>query len=136
MTVYTFDEQIVSDLHKDARGYRPSNSWWQMWNALGDAEKQNVWDGLGEELSVELARSRRAEAMAMISMHQRIQGTMLLGAKNEVQALQWIMEAEDFSDFDLQYGPSYFCFHFNLPYSADKEFPIQEAINEMLSEVA
>ena len=132
---YTFDEQTVSDLHKDARGFRPSNSWWQMWNALGDAEKQNVWDSLCEEYSAEMDRERHAQNMAAIALHQRIQGIMLLGATSEVQALKWIMEAEEFDDFDLQYGPSYFCFHFGLSYSAEKEFPIQEAINEMLSEV-
>ena len=82
-----------------------------------------------------MERERHAQAMAMIALHQRIQGTMLLGAKDEVQALKWIMEAEEFSDYDLQYGPSYFCYHFGLSYSADKELPIQQAINEMLSEV-
>jgi hypothetical protein len=135
MTTYTFDESIVSDLHKDARGYRPIAGWWQMWNALGDAEKQNVWDDLCAEHSAEMDRERHAQNMASIALHQRIQGVMLLGAKDEVQALKWIMEAEEFSDFDLQYGPSYFCFHFGLSYRAEKEFSIQEAINEMLVEV-
>lgn len=135
MTAYTFDENIISDLHKDARGYRPRNVWWTYWSNCSDAEKQREWDGLIRELNEAMDRKRQAEAMAMIAMHQRIQGTMLLGAKDEVQALQWIMEAEEFDDNDLRYGSSYFCFHFNLPYSADKEFPIQEAINEMLSEV-
>jgi len=82
-----------------------------------------------------MARERQAQLNAEIKMHQRIQGVMLVGAKDEVQALKWIMEAEEFSDIDLQYGASYFCFHFGLSYSAEKEFPIQEAINEMLSEV-
>jgi hypothetical protein len=81
-------------------------------------------------------RERHAQNMASIALHQRIQGIMLLGAKDEVQALKWIMAAEEFSDFDLQYGPSYFCFHFGLSYSAEKEFPIQEAINQMMYEVA
>jgi hypothetical protein len=45
------------------------------------------------------------------------------------------MEAEEFSDFDLQYGASYFCFHFGLNYNVEKELPIQEAINEMLATV-
>jgi hypothetical protein len=136
MTTYTFDERIVSDLHKDARGYRPRELWWNMWSNYSDAEKQAEWDRLIRELNEEMESQRHAEAMAMIAMHQRVQGTMLLGAKDEVQALQWIMEAEEFSDFDLQYGPSYFCWKFNLPYSADKEFRIQEAINEMLAKVA
>jgi hypothetical protein len=132
---YTFDANIVSDLHKDARGYRPRDVWWTYWSNCTDAEKQREWDGLIRELNEEMDRERRAQDMAMIALHQRIQGTMLLGAKDEVQALKWIMEAEEFGDYDLQYGPSYFCYHFGLSYSADKELPIQQAINEMLSEV-
>ena len=132
---YTYDENIISDLHKDARGYRPREYFWSEWNSASDFDRQAIWDGLLEELSREMARQRHAEEMAMIALHQRIQGTMLLGAKDEVQALKWIMEAEEFSDIDLQYGASYFCFHFGLSYSAQKELPIQEAINQMLSEV-
>jgi hypothetical protein len=135
MTVYTFDEDIVSDLHKDARGYRPRDVWWTYWSNCSDAEKQREWDGLYRELSETANRERHEQNMALITLHQRIQGVMLLGAKDEVQALKWIIEAEEFSDHDLQYGPSYFCYHFGLNYSAEKELPIQEAINEMLVEV-
>lgn len=135
MTEYTFDENIVSDLHKDARGYRPREYFWSEWNNASDFDRQAIWDGLLEELSREMDRERHAQMMAEINMHQRIQGLMLIGAKDEVQALKWIMEAEEFSDIDLQYGASYFCFHFGLNYNAMKEFPIQEAINQMLSEV-
>lgn len=135
MTAYTFDENIVSDLHKDARGFRPNEYFWEEWTQAPDDIKQVIWDNLLVELKEELNRQRQAEDEATIAMHQRIQGTMVIGAKDEVQALKWIMEAEEFSDFDLQYGPSYFCFHFGLPYSAEKEFPIQQAINEMLAEV-
>jgi len=135
MTTYTFDENTVSDLHKDARGYRPTQAFWNAWNYQDDEGKQTAWNVLINELNDEMERERNAQAMATIKMHQRVQGMLLLGAKSEVQALQWIMKAEGFDDFDLRYGPSYFCFKFDLPYSADKEFPIQEAINEMLLEV-
>ena len=133
--MYTFDENIVSDLHKDARGFRPSEYFWEEWSQCDDEKRQSIWDGLLKELEEEMERERHAQDMAMIALHQRIQGVMLLGAKDEVQALKWIMEAEEFSDHDLQYGPSYFCYHFGLSYSAEKELPIQQAINEILSEV-
>jgi hypothetical protein len=135
MTAYTFDEQIVSDLHKDARGYRPRENWWQMWEQMTEDEKQNEWDVLIREISETMESERHAENMAMIALHQRIQGAMLLGAKDEVQALKWIIEAEEFNNFDLQYGADYFCYHFGLSYSAKTELPIQQAINEMLAEV-
>ena len=132
---YTFDENIVSDLHKDARGFRPTEYFWEEWTQMPDQFKQKIWDCLCQELEETLNRERRLEAEAMISMHQRIQGIMLLGARDEVQALKWIMEAEEFDDCDLRYGPSYFCYHFGLSYSAADELPIQEAMNEMQLEV-
>ena len=134
--MYTFDENIVSDLHKDARGFRPTEYFWEEWTQSPDYAKQQIWDSLCRELSETMDRERLAQDMAMMQLHQRIRGTMLLGAKDEVQALKWIMEAEEFDDYDLQYGPSYFCYHFGLSYSAANELPIQEAMNQMLYEVA
>lgn len=135
MTAYTFDERIVSDLHKDARGFRPSELWWESWILATDQRKQRIWDDLCKELSEEMDRERQAEARAALALTERLEQMYELGAKSEVQALKWIMQAEEFDDYDLQYGPSYFCFHFGLPYSAEKEFPIKEVINEMLAEV-
>ena len=132
---YTFDEQIVSDLHKDARGSRPSQTWWSIWNRVSDDAKQDIWDALSQELSETMDRERQAEARAALALTERLEKMYELGATSEVQALQWIMEAEEFNDFDLRYGASYFCYHFGLSYSAANEFRIQEAMNEMLSEV-
>jgi hypothetical protein len=132
---YTFDEQIVSDLHKDARGFRPSQTWWSVWNRVSDDAKQDIWDALCIELSEELDREKREQARAALALTERLEQMYELGATSEVQALQWIMEAEEFDDHDLRYGASYFCYHFGLSYSAANEFRIQEAMNEMLSEV-
>lgn len=35
---------IVSDLHKDAYGFRPVQSFWTEWNLLDDAGKMEMWD--------------------------------------------------------------------------------------------
>jgi hypothetical protein len=136
MTGYTFDEQIVSDLHKDARGFRPTQYWWDQWSLCTDAQKQTMWDALSVELEEEMNRERLAKARAMLALTERLEQMYELGAKSEVQALQWIMEAEEFSDYDLQYGADYFCYHFGLDYTEGKKaFNIQQAINQMLSEV-
>jgi len=132
---YTFDENIVSDLHKDARGFRPSEYFWEEWTQCGDDTRQAMWDSLIEELNETMDRERRAEARAALALTERLEKMYELGATSEVQALQWIMEAEEFEDYDLRYGADYFCYHFGLSYSLKNEFPIQEAINEMLSEV-
>lgn len=133
---YTFDENIVSDLHKDARGFRPTQYWWDQWSLCTDTQKQTMWDGLCVELDEEMDRERVEKARAMLAVTERLEQMYKLGAKSEVQALQWIMKAEEFSDYDLQYGADYFCYHFCLDYTEGKKaFRIQEAMNEMLAEV-
>jgi hypothetical protein len=132
---YTLDEKIVSDLHKDARGYRPRESFWAEWNNSNDFDRQAIWDGLLREHLETMDRERRAHARAALALTERLYQMYELGAASEVQALKWIIEAEGFDSFDLQYGPSYFCYHFGLSYNAANEFRIQEAINEMLAEV-
>lgn len=42
--MYTFDESIISDLHKDAYGFRPSSAWWVEWNSMSSDEKQETWE--------------------------------------------------------------------------------------------
>lgn len=133
---YTFNEDIISDLHKDARGFRPTEYWWQQWDLCSDEQKQTMWDSLVDEVEQGIKQQRRDWDQAMLAMRQRIQNVMSAGAQSEVQALKWIMEAEEFSDYDLQYGADYFCYHFGLNYTEGKKaFDIQTAINEMLSEV-
>lgn len=132
---YTFDENIISDLHKDAFGFRPTEAWWRSWNFQDDNGKQSVWDYLIYEMNRSMEEERKAEARAAFALTQRLEQMYQLGATSEVQALKWIMEAEKFDDYDIQYGPSYFCYHFGLNYSAANDFRIQEAMNEMLSEV-
>jgi hypothetical protein len=43
-TRYTFDENIVSDLYKEAFGFRPREDFWANWNSYSDDEKQVSWD--------------------------------------------------------------------------------------------
>jgi hypothetical protein len=42
--IYTFNEIEVSDLHKDAYGFRPSESFWTEWQLANNDEKQFIWD--------------------------------------------------------------------------------------------
>ena len=48
--MFTFDEQTVSDLHKDARGFRPHAAFIEGWNQSDDENKQAIWNGLLREL--------------------------------------------------------------------------------------
>lgn len=136
MTNYTYNEDIVSDLHKDARGFRPTEYFWEEWEAYANDPdlRQKMWDGLIAELAEANEIQEEAEAIALANIKKRISDYIEMGAKTEVRAIKWIIEAEEFSDDDLAYGRRYFCYHFGLNYKVD--LPITEAINLLRAEVA
>lgn len=134
-TTYTFDENIVSDLYKEINGCRPREYFWSTWNDASDDEKQVIWDNLCDDHEHEMAREKVREEDAHMRLLERIQTAYAWGAKDKVQALRWIMEAEEFDEYDMMYGPSYFCYHFGIGYFREGSLPIQEAMNQMKSEV-
>jgi hypothetical protein len=51
---YTFKELEVSDLHKDATGFRPQAEFWNQWATANDSEKQKIWDNLIDLLNSDI----------------------------------------------------------------------------------
>lgn len=108
---FTFDDTIVSDLHKDARGFRPSWSWWEMWEEASDLRRQEIWDGLLDELSSAQEQERQAQAQATERFEQLVAKTQEHGARDRETALRWIMDASDCNgDWE------YLCWQHGLPY--------------------
>lgn len=46
--MYDYCDYLYSDLHKDARGFRPDMG---HWNSLSPDAKQQLWDRLCQELT-------------------------------------------------------------------------------------
>ena len=42
--MFTYSNDIISDLHKDVYGYRPREAFWADWDNCTPAEKQKTWD--------------------------------------------------------------------------------------------
>jgi glutathione S-transferase len=129
--MYTFDEQIVSDLHKDARGYRPDAYFWEEWNQCGDHTRQAMWDNLLVELEREIERERAAEEAALEQFEQLIADTVQFGAADAETAIRWILEGEDFTGVDLAYGADYVAWHFGMSYSNPYRTQIQTVIDQI-----
>ena len=113
---FTYDENTVSDLHKDARGFRPNPTFWEMWNACLPAGKQLIWDSLCRELDEAMAREEEEKRLAIAAFEQSIQNTMMAGAKDRKTAIRWIVDA---LDVDGDY--SYACYKLGLPYEMATE---------------
>jgi len=122
MTAYTFDESIVSDLHKDARGHRPDASWWNCWNFQDDEGKQAAWNTLLDDLEQSNARERAEQETAVKQFEGRIELLMNMGASTRETAIRWIIESMNLSENDKWYGGSYICYLMGLPYNMKETF--------------
>lgn len=50
----TFDNKLINDRYKKARNLHPDVNWIKMWKQVSDRTKQEIWDGLGEEIDANL----------------------------------------------------------------------------------
>lgn len=117
---FTFDARVISDLHKDARGYRPSADWLNWFHSTSDAMRQTLWNGLIEELEYEMKREKREQLDAIDQFNDQIEQLMDTGAKDRKQVIRWLVQSVDVgTDF------SFACYLLRLPYSMEKD--LQEA---------
>ena len=88
MTQQDFD--LIRDLHKEARGRRPSYDWDGWFAALPTAEKQVVWDDLVAESNERDAEEASAEQRDCRQFRDAIRATMRAGAPSADDALSWL----------------------------------------------
>lgn len=91
---YTFSNELISDLHKDARGFRPNEYFWEEWTDSPDNVKQIIWDNLCEEMEASMAAQKEAEAKALIEFRAKIREVMDLVSCKWHDALRHLMVAE------------------------------------------
>ena len=128
-TTYTYDERIVSDLHKEVYGCRPTQAWMQAWNANSEDAKQMTWDYLCEMHEDELVAQRAREDQAIEAFEARVDQLVGLGAVNRLMAIRWIVDGLELTENDVLYGADYVCYCLGLPYSCAGLFT--EALDEL-----
>jgi len=116
---YTFDENSFSDLHKDARGFRPGQGFWLNLSVMSDQGKQELWDNLVAELKRNSDMEEKAQAEAVLEFEERVAHVIANGAKDREMALRWIFDAEP--DNYVSFDPDYFCHLHGLPYGYFKK---------------
>lgn len=112
---YTFDDDCVSDLHKDAIGFRPSKSWWSQWNTNTDAEKQVEWNSLLASLERSNAEKAAFDDKMIAVFETRVANLMHSGT-NRARIIAWLIEAENV-DNDVEF----FEYNNGLPYGYVKK---------------
>ena len=88
---YTFNADVLSDLHKDAYGVRPGEYFWADWDALDADGKQRIWDNLLDDLDRALENEREYHQEAIADLEDRIQFMMstVVGCQRE-DALRYL----------------------------------------------
>ena len=119
---YTYDEAILSDLHKDAYGSRPCEGFWARWNESNNEGKQVIWDGLIDELNETIAADKAASEEAVASFEAQIASNLELGAPNREAAIRWVIDSLDLDEFDRSYGGEIVCWNMGLPDSMKGTF--------------
>lgn len=93
---FTYEDNLVSDLHKDARGIRPTRGFMLMWNDLTPAQRQETWDNLIDEMDQRDADERQVTKDNIKKFEDRIDDVIGLGAGDRETALRWIAGQEKF----------------------------------------
>jgi hypothetical protein len=106
--MYSFDENVVSDLYKDAYGFRPRGAFWADWDAADDDGKQRIWDYLITALKNEMERERELVLENQRELESRIAQLQECGAQSREDAIRWLAQSEGCED--RQDGYAAYCF--------------------------
>ena len=95
-TMYTYSDELISDLHKDARGFRPHEAFYEGWTQSDDDNKQAIWDGLCREMGRRQEVEARHEAYLLAKFKEEVQTHIDNGAGDRQTALRWMTQNETF----------------------------------------
>ena len=122
MKKYTYSDELISDLHKDAWGYRPSENFYKHWDKSSPDEKQSVWEDLIDDMvkhDEEEAIAKKTKAKEFV---KRLKETCKLGANNYKTALKWILDAEGHAIDRNSWDAGFLCYSFGLDFKYEKLF--------------
>ena len=91
--MYTYSEELFSDFHKDAYGFRPRGH--EFYSATPE-RKQEIWDAIGRAFDRAQAEEAELEAQSLIDFEKEVHAYIELGAGDRQTALRWMTQNETF----------------------------------------
>lgn len=123
MTKYTYSEELISDLHKDAWGHRPTPYFWHIWDNGDKDFKQKKWNELIDDMEKNQNEEEKRKKNNATKLAKRIKEVCKLGAKNYRTAIRWILEADGYNeDRQCLNDAGYLCYLFGIDYKFEKVF--------------
>jgi hypothetical protein len=114
--MFTYCDDIVSDLHKDAYGFRPTQRFFDVWAEYTPAEKQEVWDGLVSTMEYNQKEEARIEAANLADFRKQVAATMKFCDCNWKKAVEFLADAEG-DDIDCDQDFDYFLWKQGIGYN-------------------
>lgn len=106
----------LSDMHKDAYGFRPSPDQWARWNTMNNAQLNAEEASLAEAIGAAIAEEAENEAAATVSFETHIGKLMSDFRIDRATAIRWDLEALDITDDVKVYGMDLYAHEYGLPY--------------------
>jgi hypothetical protein len=107
---YTLCNDLYSDLHKEAFGFRPRDTAWMVWAESSDDEKQALWDRLVEAAKERAALEAQEEAYQIATWTHTFAIAADCGIPREVFLDAMHAVYNTFGDDD------FLCWHIGVPY--------------------
>lgn len=121
---YTFDDSVLSDLHKEAFGFRPGASYYTHWRSLSDLEKQAEWEHLCMVAEQREQDEREAETRNYARWQTHIEELIQIGARDKATAIRWDMQAQKAEPGEV----SFYCYARGLSWRV--EYEIHAILNQ------
>jgi hypothetical protein len=116
-TNYTYSDELVSDLHKDAYGFRPQLYFWEGWAAMTPDQKQVEWDRLVDLMTERDQEEQERQARAMLDAELELTRIMeTVPGSTRADAVRFLADAEGcvhkngFADLEE------LCYNLDLPF--------------------
>ena len=100
--MYTYDEAIFSDMHKDAYGFRPSSD--HTFFATKSADlKQSIWDTTVNDVGRAIDDEERLARQCVRDLEEMIRAYVEY-CGDRTTAIRWMVQQEEFvSEQDVEY---------------------------------
>ena len=85
----------ISDLHKEARGFRPSLDRYEL---KTDDELMAEIEWLGREVKEEIEREQQIDALCITRFNDEVAIFIQQGAANRSTAIRWILQAQGYDE--------------------------------------
>jgi len=102
MTTYTYSDELYSDFHKDAYGFRPAKD--DTFYTSTPERKQVIWNLVAEQYAFKQNEEQQEDARCIAQFKDWIQSMIDNGAGDESTAYRWIVGDRDFqNEMDVEH---------------------------------